>query len=299
MKVRPGNNNGGRRDVVSGGIESRRRQILRRLGAITGLSFLGGTSALLDGCGGGGGDDSSGPNPQLGSGPNPQLGAHSSAFRLLGVDTSLLSTASMSTRASGSTMLACVGRGDKTLFASRAPTDNKGNVYTQLDITRPYTAFPTSGTALYGVAATAGGPSHIVSAANATNTNQATPDEITLAVVEVINGGVIKDVQWNEVTLISGNPLTSNSVVTTGPATLVAFWWGDGAFGPHTATPDNGFTVIDSVLLIGNLVQCAVATKNVAAAGSYNVTWTARSEVGTPQEGPQGAQMWLVAVQKA
>jgi hypothetical protein len=36
-------------------------------------------------------------------------------------------------------------------------------------------------------------------------------------------------------------------------------------------------------------VQCAVAAKNVTAAGTYNVTWTS-----TPV---QGAQLWLIAVQ--
>jgi len=79
-------------------------------------------------------------------------------------------------------------------------------------------------------------------------------------------------------------------VTTTGPATLVAFWWGD-APPPmvKTAVPNNGFTVIDSFLDEGELVQCAVAVKNVAAAGTYDVTW-----VATPA---QGAQLWLIAIQ--
>jgi hypothetical protein len=73
---------------------------------------------------------------------------------------------------------------------------------------------------------------------------------------------------------------------------LVAFWWGDaGVQQDKTALPNNGFTVVDSILLSGELVQCAVATKDVAAAGRYDVTWTA-----TPS---QGAQLWLVAVQYA
>lgn len=57
-----------------------------------------------------------------------------------------------------------------------------------------------------------------------------------------------------------------------------------------TAVPNNGFTVIDSVLAEGELVQAAVAVKNVAQAGTYDGTWTA-----TPR---QGAQLYLVAVQK-
>jgi hypothetical protein len=58
-----------------------------------------------------------------------------------------------------------------------------------------------------------------------------------------------------------------------------------------TAVPDSGFTVVDSVLASGALVQCAVAVRQVSAAGTYNVTWAA-----TPA---QGAQLWIVAVQSA
>jgi hypothetical protein len=79
-------------------------------------------------------------------------------------------------------------------------------------------------------------------------------------------------------------------VTTTGPATLVAFWWGDaGAEGQKNATPGDGFTRVDAILDEGSLVQCAVAVRDVDAAGTYSVTWTA-----TPL---QGAQLWLVAVE--
>ena len=47
---------------------------------------------------------------------------------------------------------------------------------------------------------------------------------------------------------------------------------------------------IKEVLSAGELVQCAVAVKNVSTAGTYDVTWRA-----TPK---QGAQLWLVAVEK-
>ena len=90
--------------------------------------------------------------------------------------------------------------------------------------------------------------------------------------------------------MLVGNPITSQSIVTTGPATLIAFWWGDadGSMA-HTAVPNNGFAVIDSFLDAGNLVQCAVAVTRVEAAGTYSVTWTS-----VPA---QGAQLWIVAVQ--
>lgn len=115
-------------------------------------------------------------------------------------------------------------------------------------------------------------------------------DEVTLSVVEIVNGGVVRDAQWTEV--LTGGTLTSASVKTDGPALLVAWWWGDAEAAQNkTASPDSGFSVIDSVLIEGQLVQCAVAARQVDAAGTYSVTWNS-----TP---PQGAQLWLVAVQAA
>jgi len=259
--------------IPSGGAESSRRLALRRLGVLTGLAAIGGPSALLGGCGG-----SDTPPP-------PRLGAHNLVYNALGTPRDPISTLQMTTQASGSTILACVGRGDKTQL-SNLPIDNKSNTYGEQDSVHSphiYTLWTSSGTALYACASAMGGAGHIVFAANSPTTT----DEITLAVVEVINGGVIQDVKWNEV--LAPAPLTSQTVTTTGPATLVAFWWGDDGVGPVTAVPDSGFTTIDSQLVSQNAVECVVATKDVSAAGSYNVTWTA-----TPA---QGAQMWLVAVQ--
>ena len=58
-----------------------------------------------------------------------------------------------------------------------------------------------------------------------------------------------------------------------------------------TAVPNNGFSVIDSFLKLpdNSGVQCAVAYKQVATAGTYNVSWT-----GAPI---QGAILWLFAFQ--
>lgn len=199
-----------------------------------------------------------------------------------GVASPTLSASGMSTRANGSTLLACVGRG---VLVADTPTDNAGNVFTGLDVAHTYTLWPNSGTALYACAQARGRTGHAVTVAKPKVT-----DETTLTVVEILGGGVIRDVKWREV--LVGQPLTSASVTTTGPALLVAWWWGDaGVEEDKTAVPNSGFTVIDSVLASGSLVQCAVAVRQVEAAGSYNVTWRA-----TPQ---QGAQLWLVAVQPA
>jgi hypothetical protein len=177
-------------------------------------------------------------------------------------------------------MIVCVGRGD--ISAHGLPTDNKGNGFSQLGVAHPYTLFAFSGTACYVTANMRGGAGHVVTAPN----SPASPtDEATLVAVEVLNGTRVQDVRWNEDLT---NPNSALSVTTTGPATLVAVWWGDAGVGPHQASPDNGFTVVEALLDSGNLVQVAVATKTVAAAGTYTVNWTSNN---------QGAQLWLVAIE--
>jgi hypothetical protein len=193
-----------------------------------------------------------------------------------------LAVTGLNSAATGSTLLVCVGRGD--VGAHVAPTDNKGSSFEIVGSARTYTLWPSSGTALYVCRNAAGGGGHEV------RVGKPALDETTLTVVEVRGGGVLQDVRWNEA--LAGTPTTSVSVVTTGPALLVAWWWGDaGVDNDKTAVPDNGFVVVDSVLASGELVQCAVATRQVSAPGSYNVTWAA-----TPR---QGAQLWLAAIQAA
>ncbi|MDM0108177.1 hypothetical protein QTH97_24730 [Variovorax sp. J22R24] len=286
-----------------------RRDLLRHMGVLAAAGVASGT-ATLTACGGGSGGQaplaasgtaapappsSTGaatpapasaagpaPAPAAGAGTVPALGAHALNFNRDGVASSSLSAPAMTTRTSGSTLLACVGRG---VLASVAPTDNAGNAFVQLDVPHTYTLFPNSGTGLYACEKAQGIAGHVVTAAKPKVT-----DETTLSVIEIVNGGSVREVRWREV--LSGQPLTSASVTTTGPALLVAWWWGDaGVDQDKTAVPNNGFTVVDSVLSSGALVQAAVAIRQVGAAGSYNVTW-----VSTPQ---QGAQLWLVAVQTA
>lgn len=240
-------------------------------------SLLG--SGLL-GCGG---SEKIEEQKDAGSAPlPPTLGAHALVFQRQSAPDGedVISTPGLSTQ-TGSTILVSVGRGVFSSFA--LPTDNKGNApYRQLGEAHTYTRYPNSGTALYAFEGAAGGSDHVISATTPAS------DEITLSAVEV-RGTRVVDHQWREV-LRGGPPITSGKVTTTGPATLVAFWWGDhDVREDKTATPDGGFQVIDSVLASGALVQSAVAVKHVDAAGSYDVTWTA-----TP---PQGAQLWLVAVE--
>jgi len=217
---------------------------------------------------------------------SPTLGAHTFTNYNLGQNGNLsISTRALNTQPSGSTMLVCIGRGAIAAFTN-VPTDNKGNQpYTQLGSTHAYVPlYPDSGTALYAFPSATGGTGAVISVGTIAQ------DEVTLDAVEVKNGGVIQDYKWNEV--LQGHPLTSLDVTTTGPATLVAFWWGDGnQYFVHTAIPDNGFTLIDSLGPLGSYVQTAVATRDVATAGTYHVTWDSG--------GNEGAQLWLVAVQSA
>lgn len=231
----------------------------------------GGGGTSQQGAGGGGT-----PPPTMG----PTVGEHALVFqRITNSGQAVVDTPVMSTMPAGSTVIVSVGRGD--ILAFEPPSDNFNNgPYTQLGQTQSYTNWPRSGTALYAETDINGGSGHVIS--NTTPTN----DEITLAAVEVYGGPVV-DFAWNEV--LAGSPLTSGSVTTSGSATLVAFWWGDAAApDDKTAVPDSGFTVVESILEAGMLVQCAVAVRHVDTAGTYNVTWTS-----TPA---QGAQMWLVAV---
>lgn len=214
----------------------------------------------------------------------PAVGAHALAFQRFRAvrGLSAISTPALATAGGGhSTLVVSVGRG--AFSASAPPTDNKNaGPFPQLGAAHTYTQWPTSGTALYARTGALGGSGHIVTASTPTD------DEVTFSVVEVVNGTRVEDFQWNEVA--AGDSLTSVAVTTTGPAVLVAYWWGDaGVGGEMTTVPNNGFSVVDSVLQAGALVQCAVATRTVSAAGTYDVTWES-----TPV---QGAQLWLAAVQ--
>lgn len=216
----------------------------------------------------------------------PGIGAHGMSYCKYVSDLpQSLSSPAMETQASGSTIIVSIGRGDKTRFAS--PTDSAGNgEYPPLGEMHPYNhPNEVSGTAVYAFTSARGGADFRVVTATRPD---ATMDEITLAAIEVVGRTQIVATEWN---VVDNAPLTSASVKTTGPATLVAFWWGSGFFQtPQSATPNNGFVLIDSnAYEADSFVQGAVAVKNVTAAGTYDVTWAA-----TPA---QGAQLWLVAVQ--
>lgn len=214
------------------------------------------------------------------------VGGHALAWYECGTPAQPLSTAPVATHASGSTLLAWVSRGHIDTFTpATVPTDNKGNRFSILGAVHDYSPrWPSSGEAMYAAPSAAGGRDHVFTV------QMISSDEVTFAVIEVMNGGVIHDAQWKKVT--DGAPNTSGNVTTTGPATLVAVWAGDGAAPRMTVVPNNGFAIVDAQLTNTSCaIQAVIAAKEVADAGTYNVTWTA-----TPA---QGAHLWLIAVQRA
>lgn len=217
----------------------------------------------------------------------PGLGAHFLKYFKYRASSPTTLTTPATAITDGSLIVVGAARGDKNLFRNPITDNRASGSYPQLGdvhVYEPY--YPNSGTALYARADVRGGSDFALSTATTAD------DEITVAAVEVLDGAKVQAFDWVERS--SSEPLTSKSVTTTGPATLIAFWWGDGFFQnpslPQRATPNNDFVVVDTnAQELDSFIQCAVAVKNVTKPGTYDVTWTA-----TPT---QGAQLWLVAVQ--
>lgn len=198
------------------------------------------------------------------------------------------------TQASGSTFI--VASGGNTTDVNRGPTDNKSNVYTLIG-GNDYADWPGSGVYVWAHKNATGG------AATTWSQFVTTGSENGTFAIEVPNAGVNPTIISSEMQhdnsgvyspWLTGNvTLTSSSVTTTGPATLVAFWWGAGptSWGDVVASVNNGFTIIDGYGIDNpnGELQAEMAYKTVAGAGTYDVTWTYKPV--------QGAILWLVAVQ--
>ena len=216
-------------------------------------------------------------------GPASTLGAHTLLGQEDGHGANPATTEPITTQAAGSALIAFSAG-----YASNpnCPTDNKANVWSQLGSPVVYNGYDGQFDVKAYVSMSArGGSDHTVSVVKTGVEN----GELTLPFIEVRNANVLQAVARNYPT--AGTPLTSGNVTTTGPATLVAVWWGDATGLKHSAMPDNGFTIIENFVDLppNSAVQCVVAWREVAAAGTYNVTWTE-----TPD---QGAPLWLFAFQ--
>lgn len=211
------------------------------------------------------------------------LGAHTLLGQEDGYGANPATTEPITTQASGSALLAfSAGYASNT----NCPTDSKSNLWSQLGSPVVYNGYDGQfDVKAYVSMAAHGGSDHTVSIVKNTVQN----GELTLPFIEIRNAGVLQAVARNYPT--AGTPLTSGSVTTTGPATLIAVWWGDAVGLQHSAVPDNGFTIIENFVSLppNSAVQCVVAWRDVAAAGTYDVTWTEAPD--------QGAPLWLFAFQ--
>lgn len=218
-----------------------------------------------------------------GAAASPVLGAHALLGEEDGHGRSPAVSPPVDTAASGSSFVAFNAG---AVVNGSTPTDNKGNAWTPLG--RPVVYHGYGGaydvkayTALDGH----GGAGHSVSIVK----DGAPASELTLLFVEILHATRLQDVAQ---TYADAGPLaTSGSVTTTGPAVLLAVWWGDGYFLSQTAVPDSGFTVMESFLDLppDSAVQTAAAYRVVDAAGTYRVSWHQQPE--------QGAVLWLMAFQ--
>ncbi len=215
----------------------------------------------------------------------PSLGAHTLLVHSEGRGVTPALTDALATQAAGSSLIVFNGGYAENVAG---PTDNYANTWKPLGRPVPYgNGYDGFNVKAYLALSAKGGANHTVSIAK----NGNAPGEISVPFIEIRNAGVLQDVAQNYPA--AGLVVTSGEVTTTGPATLVALWWGDGGVKRMTAIPNNGFRVIDSFLQLpdNSGVQCAVAVKQVSAAGTYSVSW-----IGSPV---QGAILWILAFQPA
>lgn len=223
------------------------------------------------------------------SGPTMAVGVHGVDFQVFG-HANRNASVTLNTQPTGSMIV--IATGGKSSDITQTWTSNKGTI-TKLASVIDYPDYAGYGTQVGKT--TAGGTGHNISVPVTAF------DENTTFVTEVIGGRRVKTANANVANSSGGATATSPTVSTDGPAILIADWWGSSptvppfsgtpAVGtPYTATPNNGFTVLDSYLVNNQdgEVQACRAFLSVSAAGSYNVTWS-----HTPN---QGSQTWLTAV---
>ncbi|MEO6925803.1 MAG: hypothetical protein ABI129_03960 [Rhodanobacter sp.] len=237
----------------------------------------------------------------------PMLGAHTLLAQPDWRGSSPVVTQPVATEQNGSALLVLNGG-----FVSNdaMPIDNYARRWRQVGTAAVYDGYEGRfDVKAYVSAAGQGGAGHTVRI-----DKKGEPDrEITVPFIEIRHAGVLQDFAQNYPKpdlasrivskasrtwrrLVSVEPtssfkMTSGEVATTGPAVLIAVWWGDGNVRHMSAVPDDGFKVIDSFLQLPpeSGVQCAVAYRQVGHAGTYHVTWT-----GSPR---QRAILWLFAFQ--
>lgn len=215
--------------------------------------------------------------------PSPSLGAHVFLGQGEGLGVSPATTAPVDTQASGSVFIAF-----NAGYASNeaTPRDTYGNRWKALDRAQTYANYGDRFT-VQGYVATEGkgGTAHTVSI----DKRGEPRGELSLPFVEVRHATRVAAVARSYAN--GARQVSSDAVTVDGPATLLAFWWGDGGVKRMSAIPGDGFQLIDAFVELPDEsgVQGAVAWRQVETAGTYRVHWTV-----APM---QGAALWLIAIQ--
>lgn len=216
------------------------------------------------------------------AGPPPALGAHVFLGQGEGLGVSPAVTSPVETQATGSVFVAF-----NAGYASNdaTPTDPYGNRWRPLGRAMTYANYGERFNVKAYIALDGkGGPGHTVSIVK----RGEPAGELSLPFVEVRNA---TRVQAMAQSYADPAPVVASAEIhVDGPATLLAFWWGDGGVKRMTVTPGDGFQVIDSFTTLPDEsgVQGVVAWRDVKEAGTYRVHWTSDPE--------QGAALWLIAI---
>ena len=214
--------------------------------------------------------------------PPPSLGAHVFLGQGEGLGISPAVTPAMDTQASGSVFVV-FNAGYSSNDGS--PTDTYGNRWKSLGRPLTYADYGDRfNVRAYVASAGKGGPGHTVAIVKRGEPN----GELSLPFVEVRNASRVQAFAQNyaDKALV----VASDDITVDGPATLLAFWWGDGGVKRMTATPGDGFQLIDAFVQLPDEsgVQGAVAWRQVSTAGTYRVHWTVAPV--------QGAALWIIAI---
>lgn len=213
----------------------------------------------------------------------PALGAHVFLGQGEGLGVSPATTPAVDTQADGSVFIAF-----NAGYASNdaTPRDSFGNRWKALGRAQTYADYGDRFTVQgYVALAGKGGPAHTVSI----DKRGEPKGELSLPFVEVRNASRVAAVARSYAR--PALQVASDEVTVDGPATLLAFWWGDGGVKRMTVSPGDGFQSIDAFVELPDEsgVQGAVAWRQVDNAGTYRIHWTA-----VPI---QGAALWLIAIQ--
>lgn len=209
------------------------------------------------------------------------IGAHGKDVVLFAAESAGNATVTLTTQATGSMFLVVVF-GNLNDFDTESPSDNKGNTYKQLIPTggtapggasagsREYTLYPGYGGACWVTGPNAtGGSSHTFSKSFGNF------DEMTMFVVEILRGKIVRAIKWNHPA--SGSAITSQSITTELSSFVVAATSGDAPVGQdHTLSANNGYDQLEfyGTDVSNGYIQAGLHGDVKDTAGTYSVTFT-------------------------